>query len=70
MRNTTKLLIMFWSAVLAGTLASVGLATEIQTPFTKDCIVPGKAFDRIVFIWLENTDYEMAIGDRTHLDRF
>lgn len=26
--------------------------------------VPGKAFDRIAIIWLENTDYSMAIGDR------
>jgi len=25
--------------------------------------VPGKAFDRFVVIWLENTDYNMAIGD-------
>lgn len=26
--------------------------------------VKGKAFDRIVIIWLENTDYDLAIGDR------
>lgn len=25
--------------------------------------VPGKAFDRIAIIWLENTDYTMAVGD-------
>ncbi|KAI2602790.1 phosphoesterase-domain-containing protein [Hypoxylon sp. NC1633] len=25
--------------------------------------VKGKAFDRLVVIWLENTDYDMAIGD-------
>ncbi|KAK8254111.1 phosphoesterase-like protein [Phyllosticta capitalensis] len=25
--------------------------------------VPGKAFDRIAIIWLENTDYDKAIGD-------
>lgn len=25
--------------------------------------VPGKAFDRIAIIWLENTDYTMAAGD-------
>ena len=26
--------------------------------------VSGKAFDRIAIIWLENTDYSMAAGDR------
>ncbi|KAK7537579.1 phosphoesterase-like protein [Phyllosticta citricarpa] len=25
--------------------------------------VPGKAFDRIAIIWLENTDYDKAVGD-------
>ena len=27
--------------------------------------VKGKAFDRYVSIWFENTDYDMAAGDRT-----
>jgi acid phosphatase len=27
--------------------------------------VKGKAFDRFVVIWLENTDYDLAVGDRT-----
>lgn len=26
--------------------------------------VPGRAFDRIAIIWLENTDYDKAVGDR------
>lgn len=26
--------------------------------------VKGKAFDRLAIVWLENTDYDMAIGDR------
>lgn len=26
--------------------------------------VKGKAFDRIAIIWLENTDYDLAVGDR------
>lgn len=26
--------------------------------------VEGKAFNRLAIIWLENTDYDMAIGDR------
>lgn len=34
--------------------------------------VKGKAFDRLAIIWLENTDYDMALGDRkslSHEDR-
>ena len=27
--------------------------------------VKGKVFDRLAIIWLENTDYELAAGDRT-----
>lgn len=26
--------------------------------------VKGKAFDRFVVVWLENTDYDKAVGDR------
>lgn len=26
--------------------------------------VEGKAFDRLAIIWLENTDYELAVNDR------
>lgn len=26
--------------------------------------VKGKAFDRIAIIWNENTDYDLAVGDR------
>lgn len=32
-----------------------------ESPSSK---VSGKAFDRFVVIWLENTDYSKAIGDR------
>ena len=32
--------------------------------------VKGKAFDRYVSIWFENTDYDMAAGDRRHLMLF
>lgn len=31
-----------------------------ESPVSK---VPGKAFDRYVSIWFENTDYDMAAGD-------
>jgi hypothetical protein len=27
-------------------------------------LVKGKAFDRLAIIWLENTDYDLAAGDR------
>ena len=29
--------------------------------------VKGKMFDRLAIIWLENTDYELAAGDRMDL---
>ncbi len=29
--------------------------------------VKGKAFDRLAIIWLENTDYTLAVNDRTSL---
>lgn len=29
--------------------------------------VKGKAFDRLAIIWLENTDYDLAYGDRMYL---
>lgn len=29
--------------------------------------VKGKVFDRLAIIWLENTDYELAIGDRMNI---
>lgn len=28
--------------------------------------VKGKVFDRLAIIWLENTDYDMAAGDREY----
>lgn len=38
-------------------------ASEVPTLSPTSC-VKGKAFDRIAIIWLENTDYDKAIGDR------
>ena len=32
--------------------------------------VKGKAFDRYVSIWFENTDYDMAAADRKSYTRF
>lgn len=41
-----------WSAFLLGLVASPAAAW-----------VKGKAFDRFAIIWLENTDYDLAVGD-------
>jgi hypothetical protein len=38
-------------------------ATAVTSSPTSD--VKGKAFDRFVVVWLENTDYDLAAGDRT-----
>ena len=43
-------------------------STAVSTSPTSN--VKGKAFDRYVSIWFENTDYDMAAGDRKyHLSR-
>lgn len=39
------------------------LALLASQGFAKKDWVKGKAFDRIAIIWLENTDYDLAIGD-------
>lgn len=63
-------------------IAAIALATSIvaesadtdfreATAKAKTCSptsnVEGKAFDRIAIIWLENTDYDKAAGDRMQL---
>jgi hypothetical protein len=40
-------------------------ATALTTSPTSH--VKGKAFDRFVVVWLENTDYDMAANDRKSL---
>jgi hypothetical protein len=43
-----------------------GVAAAAATAVTRSPTshVKGKAFDRFVVIWLENTDYDKAVGDR------
>jgi len=66
------------AVVLAGSAAVLGqtqsTATAVQevakaaaTARTDSptSYVRGKAFDRLCIIWLENTDFELAEGDRT-----
>jgi hypothetical protein len=50
-------------AFATATLASVALASP-PTYAPQTYRVPGKAFDRFAIIWLENTDYDKAVGDR------
>ena len=50
--------------------ASVAAAKATARTLSPTSYVKGKSFDRVVQIWLENTDFGMAQGDRTyHNDR-
>jgi acid phosphatase len=44
--------------------AEVAAAAATAKTSSPTSHVRGKAFDRLAIIWLENTDYEMAINDR------
>jgi len=44
---------------LISSLALLAILNPVQAQST----FPGKAFDRIAIIWLENTDYDLAAGD-------
>lgn len=44
--------------------AAVAAAKATAKTLSPTSSVPGKAFDRFVNIWLENTDYDMAAADR------
>lgn len=52
--------------VLALLAAATGSAFAEATVETSSPVsnVKGKAFDRLAIIWLENTDYDLAVGDR------
>lgn len=45
------------------TKALLSLALLATSGLAKKDWIKGKAFDRIAIIWLENTDYDLAIGD-------
>lgn len=51
-------------AVAAGSVVAQPAGADTLSPVS---YVKGKAFDRLAVIWLENTDYAMAIGDREQL---
>lgn len=51
-------------AVAAGSVLAQQAKADTLSPVS---YVKGKAFDRLAIIWLENTDYDLAVGDRKHL---
>lgn len=50
----------------ASKAADVAAAKATAPTLSPTSYVKGKSFDRIVQIWLENTDFDMAQGDRTY----
>jgi hypothetical protein len=46
--------------------ASVAAARATARTLSPTSYVRGKTFDRVVQIWLENTDFDMAQGDRMY----
>lgn len=51
------------TATFASDVAAAAATAKTESPTSN---VPGKAFDRFVVIWLENTDYSAAAADRTY----
>ncbi|KAI5918361.1 acid phosphatase phoa [Camillea tinctor] len=49
-----------YTATATSDVAQAAATAKTLSPVSH---VKGKAFDRIAIIWLENTDYDMAIGD-------
>lgn len=54
-------------AVAVGCVVAQESASDTLSPVS---YVKGKAFDRLAIIWLENTDYDLAVGDRESLLSF
>lgn len=50
----------------ATSTASVYAAQATAKTLSPVSHVKGKAFDRIAIIWNENTDYDLAVGDRRY----
>jgi hypothetical protein len=51
-------------ATVAAALLGTTSALPQKLASRESSIVKGKTFDRFVSIWLENTDYDKAAGDR------
>lgn len=54
------------SQYTATSTASVLAAQATALTRSPVSFVKGKAFDRIAIIWLENTDYDLAVSDREY----
>ncbi|KAI1631572.1 acid phosphatase phoa [Biscogniauxia mediterranea] len=71
MRSFIPSVLLFASSVAAqaeNTYTATATSNVAQAAATAKTLSPtshvkGKAFDRIAIIWMENTDYDMAIGD-------
>lgn len=50
--------------LLAAAVGSVVAQQSAGDTLSPVSYVKGKAFDRLAVIWLENTDYDLAVGDR------
>lgn len=56
-----------WETAYTATApAAVAKAAATALTLSPTSNVKGKAFDRFVVVWLENTDYDKAVGDRKH----
>lgn len=71
--SNTLLFVLAASVAAQNTLTSpVDVARAAATALTNSPTsnVKGNVFDRIAIIWLENTDYDKAAGDRKEADSF
>lgn len=50
-----------YTATAASDVAAAAATAKTSSPTSK---VKGKAFDRVVYIWFENENYDKAAGDR------
>lgn len=50
-----------YTATATASVYAAQATAETSSPVS---YVKGKAFDRLAIIWLENTDYELAVNDR------
>lgn len=57
----------YYYSYTATATASVYAAQATAKTASPVSHVPGKAFDRLAIIWLENTDYDLALSDRRSL---
>ena len=69
MRNSLTLAALVVASIVSAQNTATGTAAVAAAAATAKTSSPtshvlGKAFNRIAIIWLENTDYDMAVGDR------